>query len=214
MLSKIDELNTYEYIYSDKEVDKMLSEYFDVMDISKEQKKKRESIAIQVRESLLFLFALITTASAYGYLDKDYILQQFRERFASVLLDNTTRNEYIDRYFANITQNIVDVTMSNFSGETDYWVSDERAILIAGNEANSIENYNELEDAMEKGYTMKEWRAELDNKTRKDHRIMNGTKIPIEEYFQFDDCEMIAPHDVVNGTERQNANCRCVCHYS
>ena len=214
MLSRVDEVNTYEYIYSDKEVSLMLKEYFDVMDISEDQKKKRESVAKEIRESLLFLFALVSTANEYGYLDKDFVLQKFREKFANVLLDNTSRNEYIDRYFTNITQNIVDNTISNFSGDKDYWVSDERAIIIAENEANSIENYNELEDAIENGFTMKEWRAELDNRTRKDHRKINGTKIPIDEYFQFDDCEMLYAHDVVNGTERQNANCRCSCHYS
>ena len=214
MLSKIDELNTYEYIYSDKEVDALLEEYFDVMDISKEQKKERIAISKQIRESLLFLFTLVSTASEYGYTDKSYFLEQFRSNFAQVLLDHTNRTDYIDRYFAKVTQDIVDVTMSNFSGAIDYWVSDERAILIAGNEANSIENYNELEEAKENGYTMKEWRAELDNRTRKDHRAISGTKIPIDDYFQFEDCEMLYAHDVVNGTARQNANCRCACHYS
>ena len=53
-LSKIDELNNYEYIYSEKELDEILTDYFDVMDISEKQKEKRKNLAKQIRDSLLF----------------------------------------------------------------------------------------------------------------------------------------------------------------
>ena len=85
---------------------------------------------------------------------------------------------------------------------------------LSENEANSLLNYQELKQAIEDGYTHKTWVTERDNRVRDDHRDKEGETIPIAEYFEFPDCEMLCPHDVVNGTARQNANCRCSLRYS
>ena len=214
-LSKIDELNNYEYIYTDLEIEKILNEYFSVMDISESQKEKRIQAANDFRNVLLFLFTLVATAYEFDYFTPDYILEQFRIEYAKVLLDYATIDGYAEEYFRKTTKSIVDTTLENINlKEKDYWTSDELAITIAENEANGIMNYAELQDAIDNGMTFKEWRAEIDLATRADHRWINGKKIPIEEYFQFPDCEMIAPHDEVNGTAKQTVNCRCALKFS
>ena len=86
MLGNADELNNYEYVYSDKELESILKEYFDVMDISDEQKEKRVKVAKDFRDALLFLFTLITVAYEYDYFSFDYVAVQFKNKFSEVIL--------------------------------------------------------------------------------------------------------------------------------
>lgn len=215
MVSSIDELNQYDRIYTDSELDKILTEYFDIMDIDEEQKEKRKSLAKEFRNAMLFLFALAYIAYENDYFSYEYLLIQFRTHYADVLLDHIKNDPYIERYFQKVTEDLVQTTFDHFNPEgKDYWTSDERAILIGENEANSVLNYSELQDAIEAGYEFKTWRTERDNKVRQSHREKEGVTIPIDEYFQFDDCEMLFAHDYENGTAEQLANCRCTCKYS
>lgn len=215
MVSNIDELNQYDRIYTDSELDKILTEYFDIMDIDEDQKEKRKELAKDFRNAMLFLFALAYIAYENDYFSYEYLLIQFRTQYADVLLDHIKNDPYIERYFQKVTEDLVQTTFDHFNPEgKDYWTSDERAIIVGENEANSVLNYSELQDAIEAGYEFKTWRTELDNRVRDSHKEKEGVTIPIDEYFQFDDCEMLMPHDSENGTPEQLVNCRCTCKYS
>ena len=215
MISAIDQLNNFEYVYSDEEVEKMLAEYFSVMDISEEQKKKRVQVAKDLRNVLLFLFALVSTSYEYEYFSVEYVLGQFRTEYAKVLLEYGKMTAYTEKYFEEITKSLVETTMDRFAPEKkDYWTSDDRAISVAQDEANSIMNYSELQDALDKGYTKKTWITERDSRVRKTHREVDNKTIPIEEYFQFPDCEGLFPHDELNLTANETARCRCSLKFS
>lgn len=215
MVSNIDEINQYDRIYTDSELDKILTEYFEIMDIEKEQKKKRKDLAKEFRNAMLFLFALAYISYENNYFSYDFLLEQFRVRFANVLVIFGKMDLYTERYFQKVTEELVYVTIEHFNPDKkDYWTSDERAILVGENEANSVLNYSELQDAIDAGYEYKTWRTELDNKVRKSHKQQEGVTIPIDDYFQFNDCEMLFPHDSENGTPEQLVNCRCSCKYS
>lgn len=215
MVSNIDELNQYDRIYTDSELDKILTEYFDIMDIDEDQKEKRKSLAKEFRNAMLFLFALAYIAYENEYFSYEYLLTQFRTQYADALLDFGRNDPYTERYFQKVTADLVQTTYDHFNPEQkDYWTSDERAIIVGENEANSVLNYSELQDAIEAGYEFKTWKTERDNRVRKSHKEKESVTIPIEEYFQFDDCEMLFPHDYDNGTAEQLAGCRCTCKYS
>lgn len=215
MVSNIDELNQYDRIYTDSELDKILTEYFDIMDIDEDQKEKRKELAKDFRNAMLFLFALAYIAYENDYFSYEYLLIQFRTQYADVLLDHIKNDPYIERYFQKVTEDLVQTTFDHFNPEgKDYWTSDERAIIVGENEANSVLNYSELQDAIEAGYEFKTWKTERDNKVRQSHKEKENVTIPIDEYFQFDDCEMLMPHDSENGSPEQLVNCRCTCKYS
>lgn len=215
MVSNIDEINQYDRIYTDSELDKILTEYFDIMDIEEEQKEKRKSLAKEFRNAMLFLFALAYIAYENDYYSYDYLLGQFRLQFAEVLVTYGRMNAYTEKYFQKVTEELVRTTYDHFNPEgKDYWTSDERAIIIGENEANSVLNYSELQDAIDAGYEFKTWKTERDNKVRQSHKEKEGVTIPIDEYFQFDDCEMLMPHDSENGSPEQLVNCRCSCKFS
>ena len=214
-LSNIDKLTTYEYVYTEQEVDSILTDYFDVMDIDDTQKEKRKDLAKQIRDSLLFLFVLIEVAYEYDYLTYDNILSQFRNQFQQSVFGNIVIDSYMEQYIQKVTKDVVDTTFKNLDLiNSTYWTSDERAIIVGENEANSILNYEELQEAIEQGYTMKTWLTENDNRVRKTHRSVDKKTIPIEDYFMFPDCRMLMPHDYDNGTDKELANCRCTLKYS
>lgn len=202
----IDEVNTIS-------IEEEIKEYFSVMDITKKQKEEREEAAKDLFPIFLFLFALLGYAEEYD-LPYEYVLMQFRMQFGSVAYQYyDDAEEYIDF----ITKQVLDATLKDNSTLTlkdgEHWVSPERALELSENEANSLLNYQELKNAIQQGKTHKTWVTERDNRVRDDHREMEGKTIPIMEYFHFPDCDMLCPHDVVNGTAKQNSGCRCSLRY-
>ena len=189
--------------------------YFDKMDITKEQKEERQKTAEDLWWVLLLFFAMFRGSIEDGDLDYDILLAWFLDAYTAVVTQYMRQNEYMEEYLRTVPQNIMDTTWkhADYANPDDYWTSEERAVAIAVNEANSIQNYEDFLTAIEEGKTHKTWIAEIDRKTRDEHRDMNGVTIPIEEYFQFSDCEMLVPHDEVNGTARQCSNCRCSIKY-
>lgn len=213
-LSNIDNLTTYEYVYTEQDVDSILNEYFDVMDIDDEQKEKRKDLAKEIRNALLFLFALINVSYEYDYLSYEYVLGQFRAEFQQIVFQYGRLDIYTEKYIQKVTKDVVDTTFKNLDlVNPNFWMSDERAIIVGENEANSVLNYEELQEAIDSGYTIKEWLTERDGRVRKTHRAVDGKKIPIEEYFEFPDCKMLMPHDY-NGSPKEISNCRCTLRFS
>lgn len=203
----IDELNI-------PSIEEEIKRYFSVMDISDEQKEDREEAAKDLFPIFLFLFTLIDYALEYD-LSYDYVLTQFRIEFGTVAYQYYDDAEaYIDR----ITKEVLDATLEDKGvlsslKDDDYWTGSDRALELGENEANSLLNYQELKKAIQNGYTKKQWVTERDNRVRKSHIEKEGKTIPINEFFQFADCKMLCPHDVVNGTARQVSNCRCSLRY-
>lgn len=181
-------------------------EFYDAMDISEEQKEKRKSVADKLFFILLSLFLLVDETRDIVVCEW-YLRNNLTDLIISYGVYDSNSLNYINKFTEEYIAN-------TFNNEGDYWTSDDRAMIGALNESNSIVNYSELVDAIEQGYTKKTWRAELDNRTRKDHRDMDGKTINIEDTFKFPDCEMYYPHDFENGTSEQIVNCRCVCTYS
>lgn len=204
----IDELNI-------PSIEEEIKRYFSVMDISDEQKEDREEAAKDLFPIFLFLFALINYAVEYD-LPYDYVLTEFRVSFGTVAYQYyDDAEDYIDR----ITKEVLDATLKDKGvllsvKDDDYWTSVDRALELGENEANSLLNYQELKQAIKDGYTKKQWVTERDNRVRKSHVVMEGKTIPINEFFHFDDCDMLCPHDAVNGTARQVAGCRCSLLYT
>lgn len=207
----IDELNVFSEEYVND-----FAKYFEPMHISKEDKEKREKTANDLWYVFLFLFAMIKDGIENGGLDYEYILFEFRNMFSDTVKQYAVLDDYLNEYVTTFSQNTMDTTWThmNLSNPDDYWLSNDRASLLALNESNSINNYGDLKQAIKDGKTHKTWVAEIDNKTRDEHFEMNGTTIPIYEYFSFSDCSILVPHDSINGTPAQNANCRCAVVYT
>lgn len=185
--------------------------YFDEMELSKEEKEKRKEFSESMVDIMLFIFALFSAMRQYDYVNKRYIVSQLQSRYSGLVLKYMDIDKVADNYIQKFSKEIVDTTLK-YSDE-EYYLSDQRAVLVSVNEANSMLGYRQLQEAKERGYTRKTWITEKDMKVRKSHREVDGLEIKIDDYFPVGNSIMQYPHDMTAPPE-QTVNCRCTLKFS
>lgn len=212
-----DELNK---LYAAEKGDDLRSmpfdQFFGEMGISQEQKDRRIETAKDIKAFMMIALAELyyerQEGDYWSYDPSGTIQNGYRsiiDRLAIPLtaLFLATRPE-------EIAAEVVDATMNH--PDDAYFFSEDRATLIAENEANSIWNDSEYQDAILTGKTRKTWNAIMDRRTRDTHRDINGTTIPIDEPFLVGDSMMMFPHDAdtFGASAEEIVNCRCWATYS
>ncbi len=186
------------------ELNKLFSSYFSKMEIPKEDRKKRVDCALFFYEILWYLFVMIKSDTEKNTLEsQDFYISALRYRIE----DEIEATEYVER----MTQEVVETTFRHLNEE--YFLSEDRAILISQNEANSVMNQQDFISAKRDGKKYKTWITEGDERVRDAHVLVDYTKIPIDEYFHVGDDLMLYPHDYLNGSAENLVNCRCSCKY-
>lgn len=226
-MAKIDELNVFKEKDPLKEIEEkyfdykqFIKEYFDPMDISEEQKEERRKLANEMFNVFLFLFSLVEVAEANNYSNIEFLSTQFELQFAPLVMSYSRNDDYISRYIDKVSNDVVKTTVDGLkkpekSTDREFVMSDKRAAYAAVNEANSVENYEELQEAIESGYTHKRWCTMLDKRVRDTHRLLEGKTIPIDDYFEVGDDLLLFPRDEENCENVENiAGCRCSLKYS
>ena len=209
-----DELNK---LYTEEKGDDLRSmpfeQYFGEMNLSREQKDRRTRTAEEIKAFMLVALQELY----YEYVEGDYgtydptatIRDNYRSMLDRMAIPLTVLFEAT--HPDSVASEITVATMNN---EDDaYFYSEDRATLIAENEANSIWNDSEFQDALLTGKTKKQWVALMDKRTRDTHREVNGKTIPINEYFVVGEALLMYPRmDCANPEEV--INCRCSIIYS
>ncbi len=204
----IEELNNITTEYEDIEIDT----YFDVMDITEEQKKEREKAAEDIAWLLLLLFALIKTSIEDGDLDYVFIKNIFNESYTELVNKYAESDPYIRDYIDKFVMTTLDSTWDHldFSNPDNYWTSRKRAIGIAVNEANTILNYKDLVNAIKEGKNAKIWKTQGDAKVRLEHALLENKVKGITELFRVGSSLLLFPRDELHCIDvRDIANCRC-----
>lgn len=187
------------------------SEWFGDMEITETEKKERESLAEEIELLFMALFLM-----AIDEQDKQFCLDYARNQYKQLcnkFLDANKTSAYINQYVNMITENILDVTLDNI--KSDYYTSQDRAIFIAANEANTIGNYREQVQKIKNGYKFKTWMTQGDDKVRPTHVLVDNTKISVFEPFSVGDSKLMFPRDYSLGADSNEIiNCRCVAIYS
>ena len=201
------------------ELNRLLTRYYDVMDIPKEDKKKRVMLGLDLYDA--FIYILLSIKAEYKI--KEYS-EQTAEKTPEVIegyvgsLDYRIRDileennlPYEEEYIPQMSRDVVETTFRHL--DDDYYFSDDRAVLITQNEANTVMNNVDFVNAKKQGKTHKQWIAQIDEKTREWHFEADGTFIPIDEPFHVGNDFMRFPHDYKASAENI-INCRCSCIYS
>lgn len=201
---RIDELNNLRSIPYDK--------YFGEMAISRESKKKRIELAEKIEEAVLSVFSLIDTYNTFSVDSKEEVKNRFIDKLIIAIGVYIVVDDYVKKYLDEIVSLILDATYAHLSNE--YYLSDDRAMYIAENEANSLMNYEELQEALLMGYTEKQWLSMEDNKVRHTHEMLDLQTIPIEEPFESFGSLMMFPKDrSLGASDEEIVNCRCSIRY-
>lgn len=208
MTRGIEQLNNITTEYEVVDIDT----YFEPMDITKEQKEERKDAAEDLWWVLLLLFALIRESIESGDLDYMFIYETFKDSYTDVVSKYANIDDYMTEYVQSFTQKTLDTTWENIdiSNPDSYWLSSERAIGIAVNQANVILNYEDLLRAIQDGKNVKVWHTQRDNRVRKEHSILEGKKIGILDFFKVGESLLMFPCDEVHcNNVRDTAGCRC-----
>ena len=211
--SSIDELNNLQ-----TEQDKQkIRDYFEEMDLEPEEIEKRIGVANGLDNLYLMLFLLMSASVTAG---------------ESVIDDNEYWNDYLTRGYIDVltengydtddpmVSNRIDETVNEVLNTTyehiaqTYYLSHDRAVMIASNDTNAFANYEQHIEAIKAGYTRKRWLAMRDKKVRHTHVWADGQEVDIQKPFSVGGYEMLFPLDQSLGADaKEVVNCRCVCRY-
>lgn len=208
MAREFDELNTCE--------PKILSipfrEYFGDMDLSEEQIEERISLSEDLEEVMLFLLILIGMMKQNDSIDAGYAAYELSEQCKNVISKHMPLDTELNRHIDLFAQETVRTTVENI--EDEWFLSNDRAMLIAENESQSDWNYSNYSAAIKNGKTRKQWVDIRDKRERETHREVGGTVIPIDDTFVVGNSLMKYPKDDSLGAEmKEIANCRCSVKY-
>ena len=208
-----DELNRlYEADHRDSLRSMPFDRFFGEMDLSQEQKDKRKRTAGEIQQfMLLALMSMYNMMEEGGYDFSDasrIITQRYNDLLDELGISLTAF--FAASHVESTAAEIVSATLNH--PDDPYFFSTDRATLIAENEANSIWNDAEYQDAVLTGKRYKTWHAIMDNRTRETHREVNGTTIPIDQYFVVGNSLMFFPREASADPE-EVVNCRCTATY-
>lgn len=205
-----------------------IDRFFKEMNLSDEEKKRREDLADDLLVLFLLLFYEIQADQIAGNdIDIEYYKEMLYrqycediETFLVLWLALLGRDALIDE--EDIRQrisDIVDTTIDNVTSETvspdmkAYITSEDRATLLACNEANYVGNTKDYHVAQYQGYRHKKWVTMKDEKVRMTHAVIDGQTLDIDEYHKVGQAEMLFPMDMSRNAydhPEETVNCRCV----
>lgn len=202
-----DELNEFS---EDEILD--IDAYFDEMELSEEGKEERKKFAKDMKEIMLFLFSLFLVMKEKSYMDKRFIISQLHSRYSDLVVEYMKIDKYIEEHIKEFSEETVDTTLRHIDEE--FYLSEDRSVLISVNEANSTLNYKDFENAITDGKTEKQWITEKDQRVRKTHKRLDDSIIPINDTFIVGNTLMRFPHDTFYGIDyKELSNCRCTVRY-
>ena len=190
-------------------------EYFAPMEITREQKKRRIRLAEIIAGIYYTAFSLIDTQSDFNIVNFTIVALYIREELIKAYEDETKRinDAFLLDHAMQQAAEIIAVNKRHV--DDPYYTSDDRAEVIAENDANCIISYDELQMAIDAGYTEKTWHGMLDKRERESHVRMEGTTIPIQSPFDVNGSLMMVPGSGDMGAAAEEiVNCRCWLTYS
>lgn len=207
-----DQLNTlYDASRDRRSMD--YKDYFGEMYLSDSQKEQRIDTAQRLEDVFKVLLGLVFyyyTEGEYEYADA---IAEAQDAYRNILAGAAVSDYYTSIHIPDAVNGVVNTMLAN--PEDPFNFSLDRAILIAENEANSVWNDAEYEEALRSGKKRKTWHAIIDKGTRDWHREANGQTKPITEPFEVGGDLMQYPRDESLGAGGENiVNCRCSATYS
>lgn len=206
MILKIDELNKRSIPYE---------KYFSIMKLSDKQKEDRIAFAEMLEDHLLYIMTLFDTLSEYNVAESELVIQQLKQAYMDTV---TSFGVVSDDYITEIALAFaVDFVRATLEHSDDKWYkSEDRIKFNAENESNTVLNYKDYKEAINKGYHYKHWHTENDSRVRATHVPLEGETIPINELFVVGEALMRYPKDIEYAADypEEYVNCRCSISYS
>lgn len=212
--------------------------YFGDMRLTKEQKKERIELAKDIEDAVMFFLSMVVLQSEYAYMaaiSSAEAKDAFRERMDEVIARHTEVGddirqrmlEFVDDVTDTTTEHLIVLTQllaeeepktepekqahENEKQSEQFYLSEDRARLLAEEESNTIFNITDYNKAKQAGYKYKEWITMRDPFVRDTHMRIDGKIIPIDDLFLVGESLMRFPRDTSLGAHpKEIIRCRCV----
>lgn len=187
--------------------------YFENMELSESEKKKRISLAQKLENNFLPMLIFLFIMKQYGrQIDWEEIRLRFEIGYRNAVQEVMSIDSQLDTYIKAFSYDVIDSTQRH--EEDFYYYSIDRAILISESESHTNWNYQEFQSAIQSGKTMKKWVDIRDKRERETHRKVGGTIKPINEPFLVGNAIMNFPKDNSFGNfPEEICGCRCTIKY-
>ena len=201
-----------------------IDKFFAEMELSEDEKKRREDLANELLILFLLFFSEIEAEKVIqgdlSNVDMDYykdmLYRQYCDKaevyivLVAALLGRRTLSDDLKEDIRKRVSDIVDTTLK-FNDE--YYTSKDRATLLCENETNYVGNKSGYDIAKYQGYRHKQWLTMKDEKVRLTHAMVDSQVIGINEYHKVGQAEMLFPMDMSRNAyehPEETINCRCV----
>lgn len=203
-----------------------IKKWFSEMRLPKQEIKDREEFAQELQNRIFEAMAMIYTVLEMNRTGDLFSVKNMLAGAIVLLLNKYTfPDSEMLNYINDYANSFVDTTVENVTqlftepepeAETPsaYWLSEDRAILNAENETNTLFNYEQFRQAKTDGLLNKQWLTMKDERVRETHVEVDDTIIPIDTPFMVGDSLMMYPRDRSLGASADEiVNCRCSCRY-
>lgn len=213
-LLKFDKVNKFE---TEKKVEKKrnivsIDQYFGEMNLTPKQHRQRVGFAKEFFDDVLLMFALYNAMLHYGGVDEAELRDRFIRDYTDKAMEYIDIDENVEKHIQKSADDIIGTTLKY---DSEYYTSDDRATLIAENEANSLMNYDDYVLAKKQGRTTKTWSTIMDGRERDDHAEADGMTVGIDDPFYVGGSQLMYPGDIsLNASPDQIINCRCSVKYT
>lgn len=189
------------------------SKYFGDMALSKSQIDNRLEYANTFERNLLPVISIIYLMIENDTVDINKAKNDAYNCVVDTLLEcGFVLSVFYHQYAKNFSDEFVETTLDNIDDK--YFFSVDRVKVNAENEANTVYNHKEYVDAVESGYTRKQWIDMKDARERETHREVGSQVIGIDDFFEVGGYLMRYPKDVEYGAGAEEViNCRCTIKY-
>lgn len=201
-----------------------IDRFFKEMNLSDEEKKRREDLANDLLVLFLLLFYEIQAEKvAENEIDIEYYKDMLYRRYCDEVevylvlwLSLLGRDTITEEMKENIRERVSDIVDTTLKYEDEFYTSEDRAVMLAENETNFVGNTTEYDAATYQGYRHKKWLTMKDERVRLHHVEVDEAVKDIDEYYQVGMAEMLFPYDMSRNAAdhpEETINCRCVCVY-
>lgn len=211
MALKIDELNNLKT--SKKRKVLPYRQYFEEMDLNEEQIEQRVEHSKGLSPILFFIINLVLVYIEFGYQDFTDVQEELRQRYIELLgSEGIDIDPNVADYIERFAEEFVKTTVERANEE--FFTTEDRADVVAENEANTIYNFEDFKNAVKAGKKYKMWVTEHDDKVRKTHTVVDGDVVEIDQYFKVGESYLLYPKDMsMDPSLEETANCRCTVIY-
>ena len=187
-------------------------QYFGEMDLTAKQKEDRIEFARQMEDVVRIAYLLMLAQMEFNVEDTGFTKDTMQRRYSNLVAGMAAGSILIRDYIPQMVDEYIDTTLRRQN--LPYTFSEDRLVLTAENEANTVFNEEDFLVGLDRGFSRKQWVTQGDNHVRETHAEVNGEIIPIEDYFEVGGSLMRFPKDFsMSPAPEETVNCRCTIKY-